>query len=124
MVEVDTRVAAILKGHRKAQLEERMGAPSWATDHVFVTLEGKPIHRAVLLQSFRRLCKREKLPAITFHELRHTCATLAAQRGVHPQNVQRLLGHADVKTTLSIYSHEWPGAQRDASVALADVLFT
>lgn len=122
-IEVDARVVSVLKDHRKRQLKERMSAPTWETEHIFATHEGKPIHRAVLLQSFRRLCKREKLPPVTFHELRHTCATLAASRNVHPQTVQRLLGHANVTTTLGIYSHEWPGAAKDASEALADVLF-
>lgn len=122
-VEVDARVSAVLKEHRRRQLEERMSAPSWASEHVFTTPGGKPIHRAVLLQSFRRLCRREGLPEITFHELRHTCATLAARRGVHPNSVQKMLGHADVKTTLSTYSHEWPDAQKDAASSLADLLF-
>jgi integrase len=60
---------------------------------------------------------------MTFHELRHTCATLAAKRNVHPGTVQRMLGHADIRTTLGTYSHEWPGAQKDAATYLADVLF-
>ncbi len=122
-VEIDTRVAAVLKEHRKRQLAERMASQSWESEHVFTTSEGRPIHRAILLQSFKRLCKREKLPPVTFHELRHTCATLAGQRGVHPQVVQRLLGHADISTTLRVYSHEWPGADRGAAEALGDVLF-
>ncbi len=122
-VEIDARVAAVLKDHRKCQLEERMEAKSWATEHVFATPEGKPIHRAVLLQSFKRLLKREGLPSVTFHELRHTCATIAASRNVHPTSVQRMLGHADVSTTLRVYSHEWPNAQKDASTALGDALF-
>jgi integrase len=122
-VEMDARVTGVLKDHRKRQLAERMASEAWETEHVFATPEGKPIHRAVLLQSFKRLCKREGLPPVTFHELRHTCATLAAKRNVHPNTVKELLGHADVSTTLRVYSHEWPGAARDASVALADVLF-
>jgi integrase len=122
-VEIDARVVSVLKEHRKKLLEERTSAPSWESEHVFTTPEGKPIHRAVLLQSFRRLCKREGLPQLTFHELRHTCATLVAKRNVHLTAVQRMLGHADIKTTLGTYSHEWPGAAKDASSALADVLF-
>lgn len=122
-IEVDPRVSAVLKDHRKAQLAERMAAPSWEAEHVFATTEGKPIHRAVLLQSFRRLCKRESLPSITFHELRHTCGTLMAQRGAHPNAVQQLLGHADVALTLRTYTHAWPGQHKDAAKALGDVLF-
>ncbi len=42
---------------------------------------------------------------ITFHSLRHTTATLLAQAKVHPSIAQRILRHADVETTLGIYTH-------------------
>ena len=40
---------------------------------------------------------------ITFHQRRHTCATLLIHQGVPITTVQRLLGHTSVKTT-EIYS--------------------
>lgn len=123
-LEIDDRLVALLREHRKRQLEDRMKAPQWTeTGHIFTTLEGKPIHRAVLYQSFKRLLRREDLPDITFHELRHTCATILAERGAHPNTVQLILGHADVGTTLRQYTHAWPGQTRDAATALGDVLF-
>ena len=122
-LEIDDRLVALLRDHRRRQLVERVAAPEWMeTGHIFTTPEGKPMHRAVLYQSFKRLCKREDLPDITSHELRHTCATLMAQRGAHPNTVQTVLGHANLKTTLGTYSHEWPGRQRDAASSLADVI--
>ena len=39
------------------------------------------------------------------HDFRHTCATLCLKWEVNPKIVQRILGHADVQTTLKIYSH-------------------
>jgi integrase len=122
-VEIDERLAAVLREQRRRQLEERVAASAWASESVFTTTEGKPIHRAVLYQSFRRLCKREGLPEITFHELRHTCATLMAREGQQPGTVMRMLGHADIRTTLNLYSHEFPGEQRRAATALSDILF-
>jgi integrase len=124
VLELDERVLSVLKDWRRQQLEDRLGAQEWTdTGHVFTTREGTAVHRAVLLESFKRLLKRESLPELTFHELRHTCATLLAQRGVHPNTVKDVLGHADVATTLRVYSHEWPSASRDASEGLADVIF-
>lgn len=123
VLEVDERLVSLLKDHRRSQLEERMKAPEWTeTGHVFTTLEGKPIHRAVLYQSFKRLLRREGLPDITFHELRHTAATILAERGAHPDTVRQILGHADISTTLRVYTHAWPGQTRSAATALADVI--
>jgi integrase len=124
VLEIDERTAAFLRYHRQRQREEKMASPSWEeTDHVFTTLEGKPLHRAVLYQSFTRLLRREGLPKITFHELRHTCATLLGQTGAHPATVQAILGHANIKTTLDTYTHLWPGASRDAHGRLGDAVF-
>jgi len=45
---------------------------------------------------------------ITFHDLRHTCATLLLSQGTHPKLVQELLGHATIAMTLDTYSHFLP----------------
>src|SRR6266852_318787 len=42
---------------------------------------------------------------LSFHSLRHTCATLLAKASVHPKVAQQILRHADVDTTLAIYTH-------------------
>lgn len=58
----------------------------------------------------RRVAWNDACRAIGFdtlrpHDLRHTCATMYLKAGVNPKIVQRILGHADVQTTLKIYSH-------------------
>jgi integrase len=44
-------------------------------------------------------------PAITPHDLRHTCASLAISAGANVKVVQRLLGHATAAMTLDTYGH-------------------
>jgi integrase len=41
----------------------------------------------------------------TPHQLRHTYATMLAEAGTQPKTAMELLGHADIKTTLQIYTH-------------------
>lgn len=41
----------------------------------------------------------------SYHQLRHTYATILYSAGVDPLTAQHLLGHSDVKTTMSIYTH-------------------
>ena len=45
------------------------------------------------------------IDTFTIHELRHTFCTLMYLAGVDILTAQQQMGHADVKTTLSIYSH-------------------
>lgn len=42
---------------------------------------------------------------ITSHHLRHTFATMLYYAGFDPLQMQYLLGHADIKTTLNTYTH-------------------
>jgi len=41
-----------------------------------------------------------------FHALRHTHATLLAESGVNPKNLQMRLGHEKIETTLQTYIHD------------------
>ncbi len=42
---------------------------------------------------------------LRFHDLRHTAATLLLKAGVPAATVQRLLRHADIRTTIGTYGH-------------------
>jgi integrase len=46
---------------------------------------------------------------LTFHDLRHTFASLLIASGTHPRVLQELLGHKDSRAT-DIYSHLYTGA--------------
>jgi site-specific recombinase XerD len=43
-----------------------------------------------------------------FHTLRHCAATLLMAEGVPVKVASEMLGHADISTTLRIYSHVMP----------------
>ncbi len=60
------------------------------------------------------------LPPISFHGLRHTCATLLLAKGVHPKIVSEMLGHANIGITLDTYSHVIPSMD-DATAGAMDV---
>jgi integrase len=59
----------------------------------------------------------------TLYSLRHSCATLLLSRGENVKVIQERLGHADVKLTLSTYSHVLEGMQQQASNNLSDLLY-
>lgn len=60
------------------------------------------------------------LPSLTFHECRHTFASLLIDAGVNPKAVQEFMGHATIEETFSRYGHLMPGA-RDQARHLVDM---
>ena len=52
-----------------------------------------------------------------FHALRHTHATLLAESGVNPKNLQMRLGHEKIETTLQTYIHDTK-AMADETVSI------
>jgi len=114
-----------LKRHRTRQAEERLKAGYAYQDGglAFATKCGTPINPSNLRsRSFAPLLKKAGLPQITFHDLRHTTASLLFSKNVHPKFVQELLGHASVAFTLDTYSHMLPGMGGEAADAMGDAL--
>ena len=56
-----------------------------------------------------------------FHQLRHTFTSNLLSYGAAPKDVQELLGHSDVTTTMNIYAHASREAKRDAAKLLDKV---
>ncbi|ELB89624.1 phage integrase family protein [Rhodococcus wratislaviensis IFP 2016] len=57
-------------------------------------------------------------PALKFHALRHTYASLCVAAGIPPLELARFMGHAKVTTTLSVYAHLFEDDHSDAMAAL------
>ena len=56
------------------------------------------------LKKYNRTYK-EELPKITPHVCRHTYCSNMAKSGVNAKTLQYLMGHADIATTLNVYTH-------------------
>ena len=115
---------AALKQHRSLQRELRLlSGPEWRDqDLVFCNATGGPLDPSWQRQTFYGVLKRAGLPAIRFHDLRHTAATLLLSQGVHPKVVSEMLGHATITLTLDTYSHLVPVLHAQAAAAMDDLL--
>ncbi len=66
--------------------------------------------------------KVEGLEDFHFHMLRHTYTSNLLSNGAAPKDVQELLGHADVSTTMNIYAHATREAKRTSARLLDKVV--
>lgn len=74
------------------------------SEYVF-TYQNKPMQPDFISHQFKKIVRSARLnDSFSFHTLRHTFASWLVQRNVPIQQVQQLLRHADLKTSL-IYAH-------------------
>jgi integrase len=69
----------------------------------------------------RRPLRRAGLPPLRFHDMRHLAGTLMSEAGVQPKRAQEILGHADVRTTLAIYTHAMGRKHDDSADKMAEI---
>jgi len=68
--------------------------------HLFVNYCGSPLSKQVVTIMIRRYRKTAKIKKqVTAHTFRHTFATLLIKNGADIRAVQKMMGHADLKTT-------------------------
>ena len=72
----------------------------------------KPIYPTEPTRWQSKFVKRNNLPKVSPHDLRHTAATLALESGADLKQVQELLGHKDPSTTMGFYTGVTEEAQR------------
>lgn len=88
-----------------AHLSERGITARYPEALLFVSDAGEPLHYS----NWRRRVwvparNAAKLGDLTFHDLKHTAATLLVEEGVDVKTAQVRLGHANPHTTLRIYA--------------------
>lgn len=93
------KVIPISSKVRKILLEQKLKTAG--CNYVF-TFEGKPIRD--VRRAFEKACKRAGIQGLRFHDLRHTAATRMIEAGVSIVAVCKVLGHAEIRTTMR-YAH-------------------
>jgi integrase len=127
-LELPEAVADALRRHRAYQAKLRLAAgPLWE-DHglVFTDEIGRPLSSVSARTRFRRVL--EKVDGIkaadwTPRELRHTFVSVLDAHDVPTAEISRLVGHAQMATTETVYRHELK-VRRNAGARAMDQILT
>lgn len=90
--------------------------------YVFKWPNGTPFHPDYVSKHFALVLRKNNLPHIRFHELRHSCASLLLNSGFTLKDVQEWMGHSDIKMTANIYGHLDIGRKQGMADRLSSAL--
>jgi integrase len=134
-IDISPATVQLLRAHKSHQAEIKLKNRRNYHDHELVFAKewrdlsrkhdvlGQPLQMNNLGErEYARLIAAAQVRPITFHGLRHTCATLLFEAGVPVKVIQERLGHKRIEVTLDIYAHVLPSMQREAAARLASLL--
>lgn len=101
-------VFSALKKVRMIQRENQLkhGSSFKNQDNLVFTDEyGNHLCAPTVWSNFKKRAEAIGLPAVRFHDLRHSFATLSLENGDDAKTVSENLGHATVAFTLDVYGH-------------------
>lgn len=121
-----------LKALKTARIKYRLQLGEYwqGAEWVFIQDNGKQMSYSTPYSAFQDTIDRynagkpvaAQLPAIPFHGLRHTSATLLIAGKQDVRTVSSRLGHAQASTTMNIYAHALQETDRKAVSALENML--
>ena len=106
-------VTAVLKAWRKVYITKFIAAETG--NLVFPNKYGALRSYSGFKRQFARFLQEKGCPIVTFHQFRHTYATMMLERGVNPRVVQEYMGHRDISTTLGIYTGVTSAVMKEAA---------
>lgn len=104
-IKVNEFVIAMLKEHKEKQEEaKKFVGKAWKQpDMMFISSTGNNYDRSLLNSQFTRFLKKNKMPHLTLHGLRHTYASILMDNGVGIKTISAQLGHCNIGVTGDIY---------------------
>ena len=102
--------------------KEEQGAAFKNSGRVIRKSDGSAYNPDSILQKWERYAKRNNLPYIPLHAMRHTCATTMNAAGVNAKVLQEYIGHSDFNLTYNVYTHVLPEQNKEAVEMLEKIV--
>ena len=100
-------VRDVLLRQKEFQKQQRAAfGPGYHTsDYIFTREDGTLFRPDYVTRGFQRVLKAHGLPAMRFHDLRHSTASILYDKGWDLKDIQSWLRHASVTMTSDVYTH-------------------
>ena len=105
-----------------AELERQKKVLPAPPEYVVLDKRGQPFSPNALSLAFTRFVRKNNLPRVTLHGLRHSFATIASFQGVSLFDIGKALGHSTPATTGRIYTHLIDRTHEDTLLKVSDAL--
>jgi len=92
------------------------------TGYIFTKPDGKAFYPSYPTHTLEKVLKKNSLPHIRWHDLRHSCASMLLLKGWKMKEISDWLGHASLQTTADIYSHLDMEHKRELGSSLGGIL--
>lgn len=118
------QVVDILREQKAWQENQKiLAGDQWVeSGAVFTGLRGGYISKNYINFEFKKFLKRNGLPDVHIHDLRHANASLLINTGIPVKIISEHLGHCDTRTTENIYAHVFAETMAQASDAISKAL--
>ena len=113
-------IKARLNQWRLEQSERKMLQPNDYVDNGYVCtmFDGSLIKPSYVSSHFKLILSKNGLPIVRFHDLRHSAASYLKYLGFDLKDIQTWIRHADIQTTMNLYTH----LDMTAKIGIADKL--
>ena len=91
-------------------------------DFLFTWEDGRPFFPDYVSKHHKKMIAMFGKPNLTFHNLRHSTACILYEQGWKAKDIQEWLGHADIVTTMNIYTHIDRAHKQKQAESLSGVL--
>lgn len=121
---VPQNIMDYLKREKKRHAENKLffGGGYKDINMVCCNEDGSPISPASLNHRFSAFLKKNNIPHLRIHDLRHTNASLMLKQGISMKVASDRLGHTTIGITMDLYTHVDDELQQDAAERLNKII--
>lgn len=121
IIPLEKKLAEVLTVHKVQQAKEKLalGEAYQKNGLIFAEADGSIISPQNICTRFVRLIEKIGIKRRTFHQLRHTFASVGISKGMNIKTVSAILGHTKINITLDTYGHLLPGDMESVVNAIA-----